>query len=34
VLLEATSEQALRRTHQRYFADPGEIAKSGSDLTR
>ena len=33
VLLEASSEQALRRTHRRYFEDPGEIVKSARGLT-
>ena len=33
VLLEASSEQALRRTHRRYFEDPGEILKSATGLT-
>ncbi len=28
VLLEATSENALRRTHRRYFEDLREIVKS------
>jgi len=28
VLLEAASEEALHRTHQRYFADLTEILKS------
>ena len=28
VLLETSSEQALRRTHRRYFEDPGQIVKS------
>ena len=32
VLLEASSEEALRRTHRRYFSDPGEILKSSSAL--
>jgi len=30
VLLEATSEEALRRTHRRYFEDLKEIVKSSS----
>jgi hypothetical protein len=30
VLLEAASEEALRRTHRRYFEDPGQIVKSTS----
>ena len=33
VVLEASSEQALRQTHRRYFEDPGEILKSASRLT-
>jgi hypothetical protein len=33
VLLEASSEEALRRTHRRYFETPGEILKSTLDLT-
>ena len=33
VLLEASSEQALRQTHRRYFEDPSEILKSASRLT-
>jgi hypothetical protein len=33
VLLEAPSEQALRRTHRRYFEDPSEIANSAHRLT-
>jgi hypothetical protein len=28
VLLEAESEEALRRTHQRYFADLAQMLKS------
>lgn len=28
VLLEATSEDALRRTHRRYFEDSAQIVKS------
>lgn len=28
VLLEAASEEALRRTHRRYFEDPRSIASS------
>ena len=28
VLLEAASEEALRRTHRRYFEDPSQIAMS------
>lgn len=28
VLLEAASEEALRRTHRRYFEDLSELAKS------
>jgi hypothetical protein len=30
VLLEASSEGALRRTHRRYFESPGQIVKSTS----
>jgi hypothetical protein len=30
VLLEAASEKALRRTHQRYFKDLRQILRSGS----
>ncbi len=30
VLLEAASEDALRRTHQRYFEDASQIVKSAS----
>jgi len=30
VLLEALSEQALRRTHRRYFENPSQIVRSGS----
>jgi hypothetical protein len=30
VLLKAASEEALRRTHRRYFEDPGQIVKSTS----
>ena len=30
VLLEAASEDALRRTHRRYFEDLRQILKSGS----
>jgi hypothetical protein len=33
VLLEASSEEALRRTHRRYFEDVGEILRSASRLT-
>ena len=33
VLLEASTEQALRRTHRRYFEDPSEIATSVRRLT-
>ena len=33
VLLEASSEEALRRTHRRYFEDAGEILKSARWLT-
>jgi hypothetical protein len=33
VLLEAASEEALRRTHRRYFEDAREIAKSGTSGT-
>ena len=32
VLLEASSEEALRRTHRRYFETPGEILKSAQNL--
>lgn len=32
VLLEASSERALRRTHRRYFEDPGQIVKSASEF--
>ncbi len=28
VLLEAASEEALHRTHSRYFQDPAQIAES------
>jgi hypothetical protein len=28
VLLDATSEQALRKTHRRYFEDVSQISKS------
>lgn len=28
VLLEATSEQALRKTHRRYFEDLSELARA------
>jgi len=28
VLLEASSKEALRRTHRRYFENPGQIVKS------
>ena len=31
VLLEAVSEEALRRTHRRYFEDVRQIATSASD---
>ena len=31
VLLEATDENALRKTHRRYFEDLSQIAKSLSD---
>lgn len=34
VLLEASSEQALRQTHRRYFEDPAEIMKSAGKLTQ
>ncbi len=30
VLLEALSEEALRRTHRRYFEEPSQIVRSGS----
>ena len=30
VLLEAESEEALRRTHRRYFEDVSQIAKSST----
>ena len=30
VLLEAANEDALRRTHRRYFEDPSQIVRSGS----
>ena len=30
VLLEAASEEALRRTHRRYFETPRQIANSAS----
>ena len=30
VLLDASSEEALRRTHRRYFESPSEIVKSTS----
>ena len=30
VLLEANSEEALRRTHRRYFENPRQILKSTS----
>ena len=30
VLLEAESEDALRRTHRRYFEDPSQILKSAN----
>jgi hypothetical protein len=33
VLLEAPNEQALRRTHRRYFEDPSEILNSAHRLT-
>jgi hypothetical protein len=29
VLLDAASEEALRRTHRRYFEDVGQIVASG-----
>lgn len=29
VLLEASSEEALRRTHRRYFEDAGQIGSTG-----
>jgi hypothetical protein len=34
VLLQASSEEALRQTHRRYFADIAELARStaGSDI--
>jgi hypothetical protein len=31
VLLEATNEEAIRRTHRRYFEDPGQIVRSGTE---
>ncbi len=31
VLLEATDEKALRRTHRRYFEDISQLAKSLGD---
>ena len=31
VLLEAASEEAVRRTHRRYFEDPGQIVQSASN---
>lgn len=34
VLLEASSEEALRRTHRRYFETPGEILQSALNLTK
>ena len=30
VLLEAGSEEALRRTHRRYFEDAGQIVRSST----
>jgi len=30
VLLEAESEEALRRTHRRYFEDPTQILRSST----
>ena len=33
VLLEASSEDALRRTHRRYFENLEELAKSSARLT-
>ncbi len=33
VLLEASSEEALRRTHRRYFENLVELAKSSSSST-
>jgi hypothetical protein len=30
VLLEAESEEALRRTHRRYFEDPSQILRSST----
>jgi hypothetical protein len=32
VLLEASSEAAIRRSHQRYFADLREIVEALSDI--
>jgi hypothetical protein len=32
VLLEASSEEALRRTHRRYFEDASEILRSARTL--
>ncbi|MFN0195660.1 MAG: hypothetical protein ACKVT0_02885 [Planctomycetaceae bacterium] len=32
VILEAASEEALHKTHQRYFADLEQIVSSASDL--
>jgi hypothetical protein len=34
VLLEALSEEALRRTHRRYFEDAQQILESGSGAAR
>ena len=33
VLLQAASEEALRRTHRRYFEDPSQIAMSATNGT-
>jgi len=33
VLLQAASEEALRRTHRRYFEDPSQIAMSAINGT-
>ncbi|MBV9493356.1 MAG: hypothetical protein JOZ54_03870 [Acidobacteria bacterium] len=32
VLLQAANEQALRRTHRRYFADIAELAETDSQI--
>lgn len=32
VLLEAATEEALRRTHRRYFEDLDELVKSPGDI--